>query len=90
VSAPLPPEERASFRAVAEANRTEADGTESQWASYTLRLLDDVEQAEARLAAVRVIHHFRRGHTPVIGSLLCEACREPWPCPTFRAAEGKP
>jgi hypothetical protein len=44
VSAPLTPEERASFRAYAEANRTEADGTESQWASYTLRLLDEVER----------------------------------------------
>lgn len=43
MSAPLTPDERASFRAYAEANRTQPDGTESQWASYTLRLLDEVE-----------------------------------------------
>jgi hypothetical protein len=46
----LTAEERASFRAYAEANRTEPDGTESQWASYTLRLLDDLTEALTSLA----------------------------------------
>ena len=44
---PLTKEERESFRAYAEANRTESDGSECQWADYTLRLLADLERVEA-------------------------------------------
>lgn len=40
MSEPLGQDERDSFRAYAEANMTEPDGTQSQWADYTVRLLD--------------------------------------------------
>ena len=43
----LTAEERASFRAYAEANRQESNGDQCQWADYTLRLLDEVEAAAA-------------------------------------------
>jgi hypothetical protein len=40
-SIPLAQEEKDSFRAYAEGSKTEADGTQSQWADYTIRLLDE-------------------------------------------------
>jgi len=39
----LTDEERVSFRAYAEESRTEEDGTECQWASYTIRALDEID-----------------------------------------------
>lgn len=49
MSEPLTDEERESFRAYAEENHTEPDGTESQWAAYTLRLLDEVAALRAKV-----------------------------------------
>jgi hypothetical protein len=49
----MTPEERLSFREYAEANRTEPDGTESQWAAYTLKALAALEQAEAEVKGLR-------------------------------------
>ena len=46
---PLQEEERESFRAYAEENRTELDGTQSQWADYTLRALAEIDRLTARV-----------------------------------------
>ncbi len=45
----LSAEQRQSFREYASANITESDGTESQWASYTLKLLDERDALAADL-----------------------------------------
>lgn len=48
----LTDEQVESFRAYAEANRTETDGTESQWAAYTIMALDELTAfREAALSA---------------------------------------
>ena len=43
---PLSETEMQSFRDYATENITEADGTECQWASYTLRALDDIARLD--------------------------------------------
>ena len=53
---PLTSAERESFREYALANRTEPNGTQCQWADYTLRLLDEIEW----LRTQEWIHSLRR------------------------------
>lgn len=50
---PLTDEQKASFRAYAESSMTEADGSQCQWADYTIRLLDECAQLRADLAAAQ-------------------------------------
>lgn len=50
---PLTAEERESFHAYAEANRTEPDGTESQWANHTVRALAELERRVAECRELR-------------------------------------
>ncbi len=49
MSEPLTDAERESFRAYAEGSTTEEDGSQCQWADYTLRLCAEVEQLKAQL-----------------------------------------
>lgn len=46
-SIPLTQAEKDSFRAYAEDSKTETDGTQCQWADYTIRLLDENERLKA-------------------------------------------
>lgn len=45
---PMTDEEMASFENYAKENDTEADGTQSQWADYTIRLIADVRRLRER------------------------------------------
>lgn len=47
----LTKKERDSFRQYAEDNMTEGDGTQCQWADYTVRLVDQCERQAAVVEA---------------------------------------
>src|SRR5699024_2214651 len=54
---------------------------------YGAKLAHGKDEAEARIEAVQALHTGTRW-PGVTDKPICDACDQPWPCPTIRALDG--
>ena len=71
----------------AEAERDAARGYISELETAVQSRNDVIKHRDARIKAVRALHTGTRW-PGVTDEPICDACDQPWPCPTIRALDG--